>query len=287
MTDPLDALRTPPTAVNPDPEFAAALRTRLLRALLAAQTQEEPMTDVQLRDGLSRHGTQAGDVSYVTFALPDLARGRAFYGAVLGWTFDSGPVDGAGSQVEDVIPQVGLWSGPVPSGRRLHGAVLGYRVDDLEQAVAAVRAHGGTATDPHGERYGRSAECVDDQGVEFFLHQLPPAGGRPPQNGDQAGDVSYVSVIVDDPGAAQTFYGAVLGWQFEDGSPQAVPQVGFGRGERAGAVLCFRVDDITAAVARVRAAGGTATDPVPRPYALEADCVDDQNTPFYLHEFPG
>jgi predicted enzyme related to lactoylglutathione lyase len=286
MTDPLDALRTPVAPVDPDPEFAATLRARLLRALLAAPTQEEPMTDVLLRDGLSRNGTQAGDISYVTLALPDLARGRAFYGAVLGWTFGPGQVESVGNQVDDVIPQVGLWSGPVPSGRNLHGAVLGYRVDDLDQAVAAVRAHGGTATDPHGEPYGLAAECVDDQGVEFFLHQLPPAGRRPALNGVQPGDISYVSLIVGDPAAAHEFYGAVLGWQLEHGSPQAVPQVGFGRGERAGAVLCFRVDDIAAAVARVRAAGGSATDPVQRPYALESDCADDQNIPFYLHQFP-
>ncbi len=39
------------------------------------------MTDVLLRAGLSRNGTRAGDISYITLALPDAARGRAFYGA--------------------------------------------------------------------------------------------------------------------------------------------------------------------------------------------------------------
>jgi uncharacterized protein len=285
MTDPLDVLRSPVTPVDPDPEFAAALRARLLRAVLAAQPQEETMTDVLLRDGLSRNGIQAGDVSYITLALPDLARGRAFYGAVLGWTFGPGQVEDVGNQVDDVIPQIGLWSGPVPSGRELHGAVLGYRVDDLEQAVAAVRARGGTATDPHDEPYGLAAECVDGQGVEFFLHQLPPAGRRPAKNGIQNGDVSYVNLLVTEPDAARDFYGAVLGWRFEHGSPHAIPQIGLGRSDTPGAVLCFRVDDIADAVARVRAAGGTATDPVQRPYALESDCRDDQNTPFYLHQF--
>ena len=35
MTDPFDALRTPDGPVDPDPAFAAALRARLERALLA------------------------------------------------------------------------------------------------------------------------------------------------------------------------------------------------------------------------------------------------------------
>jgi uncharacterized protein len=285
MTDPLDVLRTPVTPVDPDPEFAAALRQRLVRAVLAAPHQEEPMNDVLLRDGLSRNGTQPGDVSYVTLALPDPARGRAFYSQVLGWTFGPGQVESVGNQVDDVIPQVGLWAGPLSTDREVHGAVLGYRVGDLEEAVAAVRARGGTASDPHDEPYGLAAECVDNQGIDFFLHQLPPSGRRPARNGVRPGDISYVSLVVGNPAAARDFYGAVLGWHFQDGSPQAAPQIGIGRGEQLGAVLCYRVDDIAEAVARVRAAGGSATDPVQRPYALESDCADDQDTPFYLHQF--
>ena len=47
-----------------------------------------------------------------------------------------------------------------------------YRVDDIEAAVARVRAAGGTATDPERQPYGISAECVDDQGTRFYLGQL-------------------------------------------------------------------------------------------------------------------
>jgi predicted enzyme related to lactoylglutathione lyase len=46
-----------------------------------------------------------------------------------------------------------------------------YRVDDIEEAVAQVRAHGGTATDPEVQPYGITSECVDDQGTEFYLGQ--------------------------------------------------------------------------------------------------------------------
>jgi uncharacterized protein len=44
----------------------------------------------------------------------------------------------------------------------------------------------------------------------------------------------------------------------------------------------YRVDDIAAAVERVRAAGGTSTDPEQQPYGVTAECTDDQGTRFYL-----
>jgi predicted enzyme related to lactoylglutathione lyase len=44
----------------------------------------------------------------------------------------------------------------------------------------------------------------------------------------------------------------------------------------------YLVDDIGAAVERVRAAGGTASDPERQPYGVTSDCVDDQGTRFYL-----
>ena len=46
--------------------------------------------------------------------------------------------------------------------------------------------------------------------------------------------------------------------------------------------LSYRVDDIAAAVERVRAAGGHAEEPVRRPFGLLADCVDDQGATFRL-----
>jgi predicted enzyme related to lactoylglutathione lyase len=46
-----------------------------------------------------------------------------------------------------------------------------YRVDDIHDAVARVRAAGGSATDPESQPYGLSSQCVDDQGTRFFLGQ--------------------------------------------------------------------------------------------------------------------
>jgi hypothetical protein len=75
-----------------------------------------------------------------------------------------------------------------------------------------------------------------------------------------------------------------LGWQFSPGRVEdgwgvddIMPMTGLGGGRaQATGVPMYRVDDIEAAVSRVRAAGGTATEPDPQPYGISAECVDDQ-----------
>ena len=300
-TDPLDALRAPFTPVAPDPAFAADLRARLLRAMLAPtstiRTTKEPHMSIDLA-ARPRNGVRHGDVSYLTLGLPDLGRGRAFYGAVLGWRFSPGSSED-GAQVEDIVPMTGLWG-----GGQLRGAVLGFRVDDIVAAVRAVRAHGGTISDPHQEPYALAAEGRDDQGLPFYLHQLPAAAGASTaadkefHNGDVEGDISYLTMVVPDLEAAYAFYRGVLGWAFNIGRAGGAqvtgvaPQIGLTTEPEAGpadrgVIVCYRVDDIAGAVTRVRRAGGRARDVAQRPYGLEALCTDDQGTPFYLHQLSG
>ena len=53
-------------------------------------------------------------------------------------------------------------------------------------------------------------------------------------------------------------------------------------GAEAGVQLSYRVDDIAAAIERVRAAGGRADEPQRRAFGLLAGCVDDQGATFRL-----
>ncbi len=111
-------------------------------------------------------------------------------------------------------------------------------------------------------------------------------------NGARVGDVEYVTLEVQDSAKARAFYGSVLGWRFNAGRVEdgwepvdVVPMSGMSGGhEHATTVPMYRVDDIHAAVARVRAAGGDATDPERQPYGWSSTCVDDQGTRFYLGE---
>ncbi|MDQ1394677.1 MAG: uncharacterized protein QOF30_3654 [Acidimicrobiaceae bacterium] len=292
--DPFDALRAPITPLAPDPAFAAALRVRLLRAVPPSIPEEHLVsTEMAIRQ---RNGFRHGDVSYITLGLPDLARGRAFYGAVLGWRFSPGSSE-HGVQVDDIVPMMGL-----SEGEAVPGAVLGFRVDDITAAVAAVRAHGGTISDPHREPYAMAAEGYDNQGIPFYLHEMPPvpadpaASGREFHNGDVHGDVSYLTMVVPDLDAAHEFYRGVFAWTFNIGRAGGAqvsgvaPQIGMTTRPEAGpatagVILCYRVDDIAAAVQRVQGMGGQASEVAQRPYGLESLCADDQGTPFYLHQF--
>jgi predicted enzyme related to lactoylglutathione lyase len=57
-------------------------------------------------------------------------------------------------------------------GRERATAVPMWRVVDIERAVAAVRAGGGTATDPERQPYGLTSECADDEGMRFYLGEM-------------------------------------------------------------------------------------------------------------------
>jgi PhnB protein len=100
-----------------------------------------------------------GDLYYFTLPTADLAKAQAFYGAVLGWRFDD-PDNG----------HVGNISAPPGSAYgNTTTTELYFVVDDIHAAVAAVRAHGGTALDPVHYDSGWAAECTDDQGTRFHL----------------------------------------------------------------------------------------------------------------------
>lgn len=111
------------------------------------------------------------EVGYYTLSVPDVARGRRFYGGVLGWEFGETSTGGGNTyaHVENVRLPLGL-----VGGARERSPWLYYRVDDLDAAVDRVRAYGGTAEPITESKSGRGAECRDDQGVPFSLWEPAP-----------------------------------------------------------------------------------------------------------------
>ncbi len=222
-----------------------------------------------------------GDVGYAWLTVPDPDRAAAFYAAVLGWRFSAGHTPG-GRTVDGQALPMGVGTGEP-------GFHLSYAVDDVAAAVERVRAAGGTATDPQERAYGTAADCADDGGVAFALHRSGSAP-RSPENGARQGDLSYLTLEVIDSGRFRTFYGQVLGWTFTGGTVGdgwsvvgISPMSGMHGGNAADtAVPMWKVDDVAAAVDRVRAAGGTATDPQRQPYGTTSECADDQGVRFYL-----
>jgi predicted enzyme related to lactoylglutathione lyase len=290
MPDPFEALRTAPTPIDPDPAFAARLRARVAR-LLQPATGEPMIISDRVRQG---------DITYMSLYVQDLSRAATFYERALGWRL--GPVDVPWArQVEGQSLPHGLASldsvvahysalGLKLPDAFAPGAYVTFAVPDIEAAVERVRAAGGQATPPGDFPYGRLAECMDDQGMVFGLHQARELAARPPATGARQGDVAYIVFEVPGSARARAFYGAVLGLEFSPGRAadgwniaEIVPMSGLAGGRSHPRIVpMYRVDDIRDAVARIRAAGGRATDPVVQPYGIGAECIDDQGTEFYV-----
>ena len=225
-------------------------------------------------------GVRPGDVAYVSLWVPDVERAAAFFGAVLGWRYAPGGGP-QGRQVQGVAPSHGLWGGQDHST-----LFLCFAVDDVEDAARRVRAAGGRAEEPRSEPYGLVADCLDDQGLPFAL--VSASGGS--RDAERPADLAYITMGVPDAARARAFYGSVLGWRFTPGRTpggwnveDVQPMVGMSGGQDPPTVVpMYRVDDVVAAVQRVRDAGGTATDPEQQPYGVTAVCSDDQGTRFYL-----
>lgn len=277
MTDPFDALRAGYQPVAPDPAFAARLRETLRLAVLGGTgaNMTKPVT-------IDPTATSQGDLVYSSLWLPDVARGEAFYRAVLGWDVVAEDLPN-GRQIRGVTPPMGLWGADAGTLRLCHA------VDDMHAAVDRVRAAGGTADEPEQRPYGLLASCVDNQGMGFALSQSPRASrGSIPSPGQ--GELLYLTVNVPDSARYREFYGALFGWTFTPGRVEdgwavhgVTPMTGLrGGAERPTVVPMYGVRDVVAAVAAVRAAGGTATEPEDQPYGTTSECADDQGLRFYL-----
>jgi predicted enzyme related to lactoylglutathione lyase len=106
-----------------------------------------------------------------------------------------------------------------------------------------------------------------------------------------AGDLVYFWITVPDGEAAKRFYGELLGWQFGPGSnaegsqiTNTTPHGGIsGAAESAShPQVVFRVDDLEAAMERVRELGGETGEPRPGGEGSSVECRDDQGTSFNL-----
>jgi predicted enzyme related to lactoylglutathione lyase len=329
MRDPFDALRAPITAVKPNPVFAARLRARLQRALLAPQGSG-PEGEAMMETTSAATGGPAAAaapqaplhtlVSYI--GVDDARRALDWYTEVLGARRRGDPVlmgDGRVGHAELALgdsvlmlsehnPDGGLVS---PQGQPGHSHSLMLHVGDVDETVRKAADRGAQLTRPPADYpYGRNAVITDPFGHRWMISSAAagtmtagaaatssagagaevaaPEGTG--QAGTRHGDVSYITHQVTDSQRARDFYGAVLGWRFSPGRVEdgwqasgTTPMAGLSGGhDHAKVVLVYQVDDIQAAVRRVRDNGGRAAEPVQQPYGLIADCTDNQGTRFSL-----
>lgn len=280
------------------PDTDAALeRARIL----GAQVQREPYENYGTRNAaiidpsghrwmLSGPATgatvqiQHGDVGYVSVWAPDAERAAAFYGHVLGWTYD--PATG---QVTNTRQPIGI-SGVAGAGTLF----CCYAVTDLDGARRAIVSGGGESGQTREFDFGTVLEATDPTGAPFAV--FLPAGEtpRPELNGSGPGELSYITYEVPDSTTFKQFYSRVLFWTFEPGRIDdgwgvqgSRPMSGMAGGaEQTTTVPMWTVADIDAAVSRVIKAGGTVLQqPSRQDYGVMAECTDDQGCRFYLGQF--
>jgi predicted enzyme related to lactoylglutathione lyase len=227
---------------------------------------------------------QHGDVGYVSVWTADTDRAAAFYGHVLGWTYD--PVT---HQVTNTKQHIGIFSVDIPQGM-----LCCYAVADLAGARLSIVDGGGSVGEVQQFDFGTVLDATDSLGTAFAVFQPTPRTPRPELNGAGPGELSYITYEVTDSAAFKAFYSRVLYWTFEPGRIEdgwqvsgTHPMAGVAGGSaQAVTVPMWTVADIDAAVARVREAGGTIIEePSQQPYGKMAQCADDQGTRFYLGEF--
>jgi predicted enzyme related to lactoylglutathione lyase len=227
---------------------------------------------------------QHGDVGYVSVWTPDAERAAAFYGHVLGWTYDP-----ASHQVTNTKQHIGIFS--IPGA---HTMLCCYAVADLNGARQAIVAGGGSVGDVQEFDFGTVLDATDSQGTAFAVFQAAPGMTRPELNGAGPGELSYITYEVADSTAFKAFYSRVLFWNFEPGNVEdgwqvagTHPMAGVAGGSAAQVVVpMWTVAGIDAAVDRVGEAGGSIIEgPSQQPYGKMAQCTDDQGSRFYLGEF--
>jgi uncharacterized glyoxalase superfamily protein PhnB len=301
MTDPFDALREPVTPVDPDPEFARRLRTRLTREVFAIPggivSQQTVTTPVEREPAWPPALTP-----YIV--VSDARRAMDWYVEVFGaqhrgelhvnadGTIGHAEV-GIGDAVLMFAEASDLWpdvpvrapDSPVTFSHTLH-----LDVDDVDATTERARRNGASVErEPADQPYGRAAVIHDPFGHRWTLLRRPARATRLRQ-----GDVANVAMMTPDAQRAREFYEAVLrvpffsghsgAWRTEETTPPL--SILASQGAEPGVRLSYRVDDIAAAVQRVRAAGGHANEPVRRPFGLLAECVDDQGATFHLWQPP-
>lgn len=108
-----------------------------------------------------------------------------------------------------------------------------------------------------------------------------------------AGEPSHFELGVPDARRAKSFYGQLFGWEFTptSGENAWIETAGVrgglhGDDDASDIEIYFAVEDIGAAVRRVRELGGEAPEPDPGPAESGrfVRCRDDQGVRFGLHE---
>lgn len=225
--------------------------------------------------------------SFIWYELmtDDARRATAFYGKVMGWTFDGDPTKSGPDGYRHIRRSDGGSAGgvlPLAADMKAGGArpawVPYLYVADLDAALSAITRDGGRVLMPATKiEVGRFALVTDPQGVPFYVMTPVPPPGKPDAVSDVCSRtapqrVSWNELASPDLAGAKAFYSKHFGFEFKESMPMG-PAGDYcfldQGGERIGAImqrqdasrpalwrLYFRVPSIDAARQAIESAGG-------------------------------
>jgi predicted enzyme related to lactoylglutathione lyase len=235
----------------------------------------------------------------------DTGGAETFYHEVIGWTAEpspNSPMPYTTLKPEGGAAIAGLMERPSDMHMPPFWSMY-IAVPNFDEAVAHVRRLGGSELSGIIDvpAVGRMQMLKDPQGAAFYVIQPEPRDT--PDRDPRIGEASWLELMTTDAPAAMRFYEEIFGWQpsqamdmGEDGTYQM-----FNRGERMiGGMMnkpkamaqvppswgiYFLVDDIDAAVDRVKANGGTILNgPLEVPGGDRiVNAQDPQGAAFSLH----
>jgi predicted enzyme related to lactoylglutathione lyase len=246
-----------------------------------------------------------GRIVWYELLTTDMKAAETFYTAVVGWTVR--PFEGS-PQPYDTWMRDGETSiggvMTIPPGMNFppHWGMY-VLVDNLEDAVAQIERLGGSSLSPVIDvpEVGRMRTMLDPQKAAFSVYETSNA--HQPDAPRQIGDVSWHELMTTDADAALKFYGDLFGWKEStamDMGPMGKYHIFNGGSYDLGGMMnkspemgeapphwgiYFRVPDIDAAAARVKANGGQILNgPMDVPGGSKiVNCQDPQGAYFSLH----
>jgi uncharacterized protein len=250
-----------------------------------------------------------GDHVWYELLTPDADGAQRFYAPMLNWSVrDAGMPDADYRIFASPEADVG---GIMRCADDMPTAWLGYvGVEDVDAMAESVRSGGGAVHVPPTDipGVGRFALVADPAGAMFYVMSPTPPADQPEAQSlsfsydkPRPGHCAWNELMTSDPAGALAFYGQRFGW-VKDGEMEMGPLGTYeflrhgSKGmlgavmpmmpgvERPGWTYYFRVSDIDAAAAHIRANGGQMIqEPIEIPggeYSLSA--LDPQGVAFGL-----
>jgi predicted enzyme related to lactoylglutathione lyase len=239
-----------------------------------------------------------GTFSWAELATSDIDAAKEFYATLFGWEAREDPIPGGGSYTMFLLrgraAAGGMTAGPEQGPPHWNAYIT---VADADEAAARAAELGATVLAPAFDvmEAGRMAVVQDPTGAVLSLWQAKEHIGSEVAN--EHGAITWNDLETRDPETAQPFYRDLFGFEFERVEQAPIPYWNIalnGRGNGGMAVLgdempdvpphwsqYFGVDDIEAACATARQAGGRViVEPTSVPTGRFAILQDPQGATF-------